>query len=346
MSTATETIAQPLAAASTAAAAEITLHTNQDDEFPVIDFGNLARDPEGTAAQIFEAACRWGFLVLKGHGIPKKDVDAMFALSAEFFDQPSEIKAEKWMNQKQQGYDFKDWRDVPKRTQAEAFRSQCRNLSESLLQTFARAMDLAPDFFTSAHSPDKDPGNVLRLIRYPALPAPADPRFPRLGEHTDWGTLTLLFARTPGLEVRPPGDRGWVPAPVVEDAVIVNIADGLALWSGKALKSTMHRLSWDSLPYDMHRYSIAYFVNANADAPLKMLKGEVGSGGKYVEAPTEFAATFGDYQAVRMRMIHEKFNTEGTEEDLKVDPAFVDMVKNIGVAHGTGVTFDGKGLEQ
>lgn len=160
------------------------------------------------------------------------------------------------------------WWTLEKRRQAEEFRSKCQNLSNRLLETFAIAMDLSPSFFTVAHAQDKEPGNVLRLIRYPALPAPADPRFPRLGEHTDWGTLTLLFAKTPGLEVRPPGNQGWVPAPIVEDAVIVNIADGLALWSGKTLKSTMHRLSWDSLPYNMHRYSMAYFVNANAGEPF------------------------------------------------------------------------------
>jgi hypothetical protein len=108
MSTVTETIVQSPAATPAAAAAEISLPTNNHHEFPVIDYGDLARDPQGTAAQIFEAACRWGFLVLKGHGIPKQDVDAMFALSADFFDQSTEVKAEKWMNQKQQGYDYKE----------------------------------------------------------------------------------------------------------------------------------------------------------------------------------------------------------------------------------------------
>lgn len=156
------------------------------------------------------------------------------------------------------------WWTFEKRQQAENFRARCQKLAERLLETFAVAMGLPPLFFSGAHAQDKDPGNVLRLIRYPALSAQPDPRFPRLGEHTDWGTLTLLFAKTPGLEVRPPGDQGWVPAPVVKDAIIVNIADGLALWSGGMLKSTNHRLSWDSLPYNMHRHSIAYFVNANA----------------------------------------------------------------------------------
>jgi isopenicillin N synthase-like dioxygenase len=125
-------------------------------------------------------------------------------------------------------------------------------------------MGLPPSYFASAHDAMKEPGNVLRLIKYPALKEQPDSRFPRLGEHTDWGTLTLLITESPGLEVRPPGDQGWVLAPVIKDAVIVNIADGLALWSGKTLKSTKHRLSWDSLPYHLDRYSIAYFVNANA----------------------------------------------------------------------------------
>lgn len=131
------------------------------------------------------------------------------------------------------------------------------------MECFAIYMSLDPDFFSRAHQSDKPPGNVLRLIKYPALTEQPDATIPRLGEHTDWGTLTLLFAKTPGLEVRSP-NRGWVAAPIVPGAVIVNIADGLALWSGKTLKSTMHRLSWESLPYDKNRFSMAYFVNANA----------------------------------------------------------------------------------
>lgn len=42
-----------------------------------------------------------------------------------------------------------------------------------------------------------------------------------------------------------------------------------------------------------------------------------------------------------MRIIHEKLNSDGTESELKVDPKFLEMVRNIGVAHGTGVDFEG-----
>lgn len=156
------------------------------------------------------------------------------------------------------------WWTMPRRIKAEKFREKCQKLSNKLLDAFALCMGLPATFFTSAHDPTKGPGDVLRLIKYPSLSEPPNYSFPRLGEHTDWGTLTLLFAQTPGLEVRSPGELEWVAAPVIEDALIVNIADGLALWSGKTLKSTVHRLSWDSLPYNLDRFSMAYFVNANA----------------------------------------------------------------------------------
>lgn len=125
-------------------------------------------------------------------------------------------------------------------------------------------MGLPEDYFVEAHDSAKEPGNVLRLIKYPATKEQPDASLPRLSEHTDWGTLTLLFTESPGLEVSPPNGQGWVMAPVIEDAVIVNIADGLAMWSGKTLKSTKHRLSWESLPHYLDRHSMAYFVNANA----------------------------------------------------------------------------------
>ncbi|KXS97179.1 hypothetical protein AC578_877 [Pseudocercospora eumusae] len=336
------------------------------EELPVVDFSNFDSDPKNVSAKLLAAAKRWGFLVLTGHGISRHVVNDMFATSSSFFDQPKDAKAEKWMNVKQQGYDYKEsvigvvegmcfgsvananltcdnipsWWTADKRQQSEAFRAACNGVAQKLLGAFAMAMNLESDFFSCAHSPNKEPGNVLRLIRYPALDKPVDSNFPRLGEHTDWGTITLLFATQPGLEVLSPDDKRWVQAPMIEDGIIVNVADGLALWTGGLLKSTKHRLSWESLPSDKSRESMAYFVNANADAPLKCLKQDTASGG-FVEASLPFDATFGDYQNARMRIYHEKFNSDGTSDELKVDARFLEMVRNIGVAHGTGVDFEG-----
>ena len=54
------------------------------DDFPVINFSNREKDPKGIAAEIFNAAREWGFLVLKGHGIPSEAVDEMFGLVCYF----------------------------------------------------------------------------------------------------------------------------------------------------------------------------------------------------------------------------------------------------------------------
>lgn len=48
------------------------------EEFPVIDFSSFEANKQAVAAEIFEAASKWGFLVLKGHGIPSEDVRNMF----------------------------------------------------------------------------------------------------------------------------------------------------------------------------------------------------------------------------------------------------------------------------
>jgi isopenicillin N synthase-like dioxygenase len=54
--------------------------TDQSDDFPVIDFSNFETDTQAISAEIFQAASKWGFLVLKGHGISASDVANLFSL--------------------------------------------------------------------------------------------------------------------------------------------------------------------------------------------------------------------------------------------------------------------------
>jgi isopenicillin N synthase-like dioxygenase len=53
--------------------------TDQTSEFPVIDFSSFESNKQAVAAEIFDAASKWGFLVLKGHGIPSEDIKKMFS---------------------------------------------------------------------------------------------------------------------------------------------------------------------------------------------------------------------------------------------------------------------------
>ena len=64
----------------------------------------------------------------------------------------------------------------------------------------------------------------------------------RMGAHTDYGVVTVLWAdRTPGLEIL--GDDGaWhgvVPEP---GALLVNLGDLTAEWTNDRWRSTLHRV--------------------------------------------------------------------------------------------------------
>lgn len=80
------------------------------------------------------------------------------------------------------------------------------------------------------------------------------------------------------------------------------------------------------------------------DAPLKFLKR--GPEGKFTHDEKSFDATFGDYQAARMRMFHEKFDTDVDGSGPVLDPKFVAIVKNLGVAHGHAITYGSPSLDQ
>jgi isopenicillin N synthase-like dioxygenase len=53
--------------------------STQASDFPIIDFSGFETNKKSVAAEIFEAASKWGFLVLKGHGIPPEDIKKMFS---------------------------------------------------------------------------------------------------------------------------------------------------------------------------------------------------------------------------------------------------------------------------
>lgn len=82
----------------------------------------------------------------------------------------------------------------------------------------------------------------------------------RAGEHTDYGSITLLFQDSRGgLQVKSPSGQ-FVDATPIEGTVVVNAGDLLARWSNDTIKSTLHRVveppTGAGDPYPA-RYSIA-----------------------------------------------------------------------------------------
>ncbi len=102
--------------------------------------------------------------------------------------------------------------------------------------------------------------STTRFIHYPAYEGDIEPNQLRIGEHSDYGTITLLWQinDVPGLEVQDLEGQ-WHPVPYAKDGVVVNIGDLLQRWTNDYFVSTKHRVvnSHIHLP----RYSMPHFVD-------------------------------------------------------------------------------------
>jgi len=125
--------------------------------------------------------------------------------------------------------------------------------------------------------------NTLRLLHYPEVEKEIFLRNKlqvRAGEHTDYGSITLLFQdMRGGLQVKSP-DGKFVDATPIEGTVVVNAGDLLARWSNDTIKSTLHRVVEPPAPPEGNvypaRYSLAYFCNPNFECQIEAIEGTYG----------------------------------------------------------------------
>ena len=72
-----------------------------------------------------------------------------------------------------------------------------------------------------------------------------EPGVQRCGEHSDYGTITLLLQESiGGLEVLSEGQ--WIPATPIPDTVLVNLGDLMQFWTADHYKATAS--SYDMAP--------------------------------------------------------------------------------------------------
>ena len=113
--------------------------------------------------------------------------------------------------------------------------------------------------------------STTRFIHYPAYEGYIEPNQLRIGEHSDYGTITLLWQinDVPGLEVQDRKNNEWHPVPYAKDGVVVNIGDLLQRWTNDYFVSTKHRVvnSHIHLP----RYSMPHFVDPAEGTIIKNL---------------------------------------------------------------------------
>lgn len=91
-------------------------------------------------------------------------------------------------------------------------------------------------------------------------------------EHSDFGTLTLLFSNgISGLEMEL--DGRWERITIAPGQCLVNAGDILNRWSGNRIPAVKHRVVTPSAD----RYSMVFFMNADRDAPVSKLPHEAAN---------------------------------------------------------------------
>ncbi|MBW4508914.1 MAG: isopenicillin N synthase family oxygenase [Scytonematopsis contorta HA4267-MV1] len=171
----------------------------------------------------------------------------------------------------------------------------CTQVTQKVLQAFALALDLPENYFTNLHTTQN---YIMRFLHYPALQEAPKPGQPRLGAHTDWGSVTLLFQdEAEGLEICTNWGE-WVAAPPIPETILVNTGDLMQLWTNDRFRSTKHRVA---VPSDFttakERYSIVCFGIPNYDAEISCIPSCVD-----VDSPLKYEpVVVGDYYMQKIR---------------------------------------------
>ena len=276
---------------------------------PVLDWSRFTsgKDRGGFVKDLGNACRDTGFFLVSGHGIPQSLINDAFKAADDFFALPTEVKAasdirksrnnrgwsaegtENLDDSKPDQVDRKEafnigleladddprmgqpfrgpnnWPDLPGfRDTMLAYFNAVHQLGIDLHHAIALDLDLPEDYFDPFLD---EPLATLRMLHYPAGdPAPGTIG---AGEHTDYGSITVLMGDgEPGLQVKPRG-KDWIDVPAIPGAFIINIADCLMRWTNDIYVSTPHRVL---VPRNQRR-SLAFFLDPNPDAVIEALPG-------------------------------------------------------------------------
>jgi isopenicillin N synthase-like dioxygenase len=166
-------------------------------------------------------------------------------------------------------YGINVWPEVPSFQRAvQEYFAEAGRVARVLTDIFCAALGFDPDFFRriTDHSID-----VLRMNNY-ALPAGTitlDGDLTGMGEHTDYGIVTVLWAdQVAGLQVLG-ADRQWHDVSPVDGALLVNLGDLTARITNDQWMSTLHRVKPPIVDGTIQRRrSAAFFHDGNVDAVI------------------------------------------------------------------------------
>ena len=143
-------------------------------------------------------------------------------------------------------------------------------LANDLMSVFAVALNMPENFFKNKIN--KHITN-FSVIHYPAQDKAPKKNQMRGGEHTDYGSLTIVHTNTDigGLEVQRK-DGNWESVPWVKGAFSINIGDLMAEWTNDRWVSTMHRVANPPTSQaNNSKTSLLFFHQPNYDAEIECI---------------------------------------------------------------------------
>ena len=272
------------------------------ESLPVIDVSPLLGGGDKRAADAIGAACReLGFFYATGHAIGADTLSALDRASRKFFALPESQKMKIAMARggrawrgyfpvggeltsgkpdSKQGLYFGQelGADDPRVRAGLAlhganlfpdavpelkpavlrFMDEATRSAHAIMQGVALSLGLDAQYFRRTYT--ADPTLLFRVFEYPA----DDGEGWGVGEHTDYGLLTLLAQdENGGLQVKTP--NGWIEAPPIEGALVCNLGDMLDRLTGGVYRSTPHRVRNIS---GKSRLSFPFFFDPGWDAEI------------------------------------------------------------------------------
>jgi isopenicillin N synthase-like dioxygenase len=200
------------------------------------------------------------------------------------------------------------------RRQVEAYFAEAARVARVLTRMFAHALGVATEVFAEVtdHSID-----VLRMNNYALPPGTVDldGDLTGMGEHTDYGIVTVLWAdQVAGLQVLG-ADLRWHDVLPADGALLVNLGDITARWTNEKYLSTLHRVKPPIVDGTIERRrSAAFFHDGNTDATISTIPSCIDDEGE-LYPPT----TIGEHIAAKLAGSREgKLNTAAERESARV----------------------------
>uniref|UniRef100_A0AC35GAJ6 Fe2OG dioxygenase domain-containing protein n=1 Tax=Panagrolaimus sp. PS1159 TaxID=55785 RepID=A0AC35GAJ6_9BILA len=265
---------------------------------------NTDESQQKTALEIHQACRDWGFFYVKNHGISIELQNELMEISREFFALPLETKMKIAMSKGgrawrgyfpvgdeltsgkpdgKEGIYFGTELDVDNhplplhgrnqfpndkfRATILKYMNEIENLGRIIMSGLAQSLKLNSDFFDKNYF-KTDPTCLFRIFNYPAwfLKQDGNENLWGVGEHTDYGMLTILLQdNLGGLQVKTSKGE-WIEAPPIPNTFICNIGDMLDRMTGGYYRSTLHRVR--NLSPSIDRLSFPFFLDPSWDAEV------------------------------------------------------------------------------